>query len=143
MKAAVILSICVIASINSITPALSGNVKELLDDAADRYGMPREIVHAIAMVESTEQCGVKNGPSRGIMQVQKGTAKEVGIPWPFQSCWDEIQAGVRYLKKVTDKGGKNCFGFTLYNEGINAPHHCSNYGRKVMQIINQSKNKKT
>lgn len=113
--------------------AASAGVDEMLDRAAQRHGVPADLVHAVAMVESTKTCGARNGGSRGIMQVNKGTAKEVGVAWPFQSCEDEIEAGVRYLKKAIDKGGSGCSGITLYNTGINARPHCSDYGRKVLR----------
>lgn len=110
----------------------SAGVDEMLDRAAQKHGIPADIVHAVAMVESTKRCGARNGGSRGIMQVQRGAAKEVGVAWPFRTCEDEIEAGVRYLKKALDKGGYNCKGITLYNTGLFARPHCSEYGRKVM-----------
>lgn len=110
----------------------SAGVDEMLDQAARRNGVPKDIVHAVAMVESTKRCGAINGASRGIMQVQRGAAKQVGVAWPFRSCEDEIEAGVRYLKLALDKGGYNCKGITLYNTGIYARPHCSAYGQKVM-----------
>lgn len=115
----------------------SAGIDEMLDKAAMRHGVPAEIVHAVAMVESTKRCGVRNGGSVGIMQVQRGAAKEVGVAWPFRSCEDEIEAGVRYLKKALDKGGRGCSGITLYNTGIYARPHCSEYGRKVQKVMKQ------
>lgn len=112
--------------------AASAGVDEMLDKAAQKHGIPADIVHAVAMVESTKRCGARNGGSVGIMQVQRGAAKEVGVAWPFQTCEDEIEAGVRYLKLALDKGGYNCKGITLYNTGIYARPHCSAYGQKVM-----------
>lgn len=114
-------------------PALaSPGVDAMLDKSAERNGVPRDIVHAVAFVESTKRCGARNGASRGIMQVQRGAAKEVGISWPFKTCEDEIEAGVRYLKKALDRGGYNCSGISLYNTGLYARPRCTEYGRKVM-----------
>lgn len=114
--------------------AASPGVDAMLDEAARRHNIPADIVHAVAMVESTKRCGAKNGGSRGLMQVQRGAAREVGIQFPFKSCEDEIEAGVRYLKLALEKGGYGCSGITLYNTGIYAKPHCSNYGRKVMNM---------
>lgn len=114
--------------------AASPGVDAMLDEAARRHSIPADIVHAVAMVESTKRCGVKNGGSQGLMQVQRGAAREVGIQFPFRSCEDEIEAGVRYLKLALEKGGYGCSGITLYNTGIYAKPHCSNYGRKVMNM---------
>lgn len=115
-------------------PAIAGtSVDQMLNDAADRHGIPRDIVHAVAMVESTKRCGARNGPHRGILQVSRGAVEEVGMQWPPRSCYEEIEAGVRYLKKAIDRGGLGCKGVTLYNTGIYAKPHCSEYGRKVMR----------
>lgn len=117
----------------AVLPAFaSPGVDAMLDKSAQRNGVPRDIVHAVAMVESTKTCGARNGASRGIMQVQRGAAKEVGVNWPFRSCEDEIEAGVRYLKLALDKGGYNCSGISLYNMGLYARPRCTEYGRKVM-----------
>lgn len=112
----------------------SAGVDEMLDQAARKYSVPAEIVHAVAEVESTKTCGAQNGGSRGIMQVQRGAAKEVGVNWPFRSCEDEIEAGVKYLKLALDKGGYNCNGISLYNTGLSVTPHCTAYGRKVMAV---------
>jgi soluble lytic murein transglycosylase-like protein len=111
----------------------SAGVDEMLDQAAQRHSIPAELVHAVAMVESTKTCGVKSGGSIGIMQVTRGAAKEVGVKWPFRSCEDEIEAGVRYLKLALDKGGYGCSGISLYNTGLSAKPRCTAYGQKVMK----------
>ncbi len=117
-----------------VLPAVaSAGVDEMLTKAAQRHSLPVDLVHAVAHVESTKRCGIRNGGSVGIMQVQRGAAKEVGVAWPFRSCEDEIEAGVRYLKKALEKGGYNCNGITLYNTGIYARPHCSAYGQKVIK----------
>lgn len=111
----------------------SAQVDDMLTAAAQRHGLPAEIVKAVAYIESTKRCGLVDGIHRGIMQVGRGAAEEVGMQWPPQSCEDEIETGVRYLKLAIDKGGAGCEGVTLYNTGINARPHCSEYGRKVMR----------
>lgn len=116
------------------TSATAGSaVDEMLDAAADRHGIPRNIVHAVAMVESTKRCGARNGASVGIMQVQRGATKHVGMQWPPRSCEEEIEIGVRYLKIALEKGGYGCKGITLYNTGVYATPRCSAYGRKVLK----------
>ena len=109
-----------------------------IDQTADRHGVPRPLAQAIAQVESGKKCGAKNGQYRGIMQVGKGAAKAVNVPYPFKSCDDEIEAGVRYLKLAIDRGGTGCHGVSLYNSGLNKKPHCSRYGRKVMAIARKN-----
>ena len=106
-----------------------------LDHAADRHGVPRELVQSVAQVESGKKCGAKNGKYRGIMQVSPGAAREVGVRYPFKNCDDEIEAGVRYLAKAISIGGTGCHGVSLYNSGLNKKPHCSRYGRKVMALV--------
>lgn len=124
----------ILCTIVAATPALA-DVDEMLTSAARRHGIDPRLVHAVAMVESTKRCGVRNAGSYGIMQVQRGTAKEVGVAFPFRSCEDEIEAGVRYLRKAIDKGGAGCAGVSLYNIGINHRPICTAYGRKVMSRL--------
>lgn len=112
--------------------AASAGVDEMLDKAAKRNNLPADLVHAVAMVESTKTCGARSGGSRGVMQVTRGAAKEVGISWPFRSCEDEIEAGARYLRLAIDKGGDGCSGISLYNLGLSARPRCTDYGRKVL-----------
>ena len=117
----------------------SAGVDEMLDKAAREYSIPADIVHAVADVESTKTCGAKSGGSRGIMQVTRGAAKEVGVNWPFRSCEDEIEAGVRYLKLAIQKGGDGCRGISLYNVGLSSRPRCTDYGRKVILTQNKLK----
>lgn len=114
------------------------DVQDMLTRAAYRHNISPEIVKAVATIESDQKCGLIDGHHRGIMQVSRETAKEVGLPWPFKSCEDEIEAGVRYLEKAITIGGENCVGVTLYNAGINAGLHCSAYGKKVMREARKS-----
>lgn len=109
-------------------------VGDMLDEAADRHRLPRSYVRAVAEVESNKRCGARNGNFLGVMQVGRAAAKEVGIRYPFQSCFAEIEAGVRYLKRITQRHGVGCVSATLYNLGPATNPHCSHYGNKVMRL---------
>lgn len=109
-------------------------VGDMLDEAADRHGLPRNFVRAVAEVESGKTCGARNGNFLGVMQVGRAAAKEVGIRYPFRSCFAEIEAGVRYLKRITERHGVGCVSATLYNLGPATRPHCSQYGNKVIRL---------
>lgn len=109
-------------------------VNDMLDEAADRHGLPRNFVRAVAEVESNKRCGARNGNFLGVMQVGRAAAKEVGIRYPFQSCYAEIEAGVRYLKRIAERHGVGCVSATLYNLGPATRPHCSQYGNKVIRL---------
>lgn len=121
------------ATLLAVTPACASDVDALLNDAAQRHNIPPKIIRAVAQIESTKRCGLTGGHHRGIMQVSRATAKEVGYPWPFKNCFEEIEAGAIYLRKALDRGGEGCAGVSLYNMGINARPRCTDYGRKVMR----------
>lgn len=126
------LIICLAVAI--ATPTSAFDVGDALTRIANKYGVNPATVYAVAEVESGIRCGAKNGASQGIMQVQRGAAKEVGVQWPFRNCEDEIEAGVKYLKRAIDKVGDNCIAYTLYNRGLYASRFCSDYGRKVLKF---------
>lgn len=109
-------------------------VDDMLDEAADRHGLPRNFVRAVAQVESGRRCGARNGNFLGVMQVGRAAAKEVSVRYPFRSCTAEIEAGVRYLKRITERHGVGCVSATLYNLGPATRPHCSQYGNRVMRI---------
>lgn len=109
-------------------------VNDMLDEAADRHGLPRNFVRAVAEVESGRTCGARNGNFLGVMQVGRAAANEVNIRYPFRSCFAEIEAGVRYLKRITERHGVGCVSATLYNLGPATRPHCSQYGNRVMRI---------
>jgi hypothetical protein len=115
------------------TPTSASDVGDQLTRIAKAHGISPSTVKAVAEVESSTRCGLKDGSSQGIMQVQRGAAKEVGVHFPFRNCEDEIEAGVRYLKLAINLVGDNCIAYTLYNAGLYAPRHCSSYGRKVVK----------
>lgn len=116
------------------TPLQAQETSDVLTRVANKYGVSISTVHAVAEVESGTRCGAKNGASRGVMQVQKGAAKEVNVNWPFRTCEDEVEAGVKYLKLAIEIAGDNCVAYTLYNAGLYAPKHCSAYGKRVMEF---------
>jgi len=87
----------------------------------------------VAWVESRKRCGAKNGQYKGMMQVGRAAAREVGLPHPFLGCEDEIEAGVRYLAVAVSKGGTGCAGVSLYQSGHGAKPRCTAYGKKVLR----------
>lgn len=121
------------------TTAQASDVHGMLRSAAARHSVPESLVLAVAKVESNFTCGARNGNFRGVMQVGRGAAHEVGAKWPPRSCYEEIDIGVRYLKLAVQRGGSGCVGASLYNAGINAPRRCSSYGRTVVTYQHSGK----
>jgi len=67
---------------------------------ADRYGVPRELVHAIIRQESDWNAKtVSSKGALGIMQLMPATAARFGVANPF-SIGDNIGGGVRFLAEL-------------------------------------------
>jgi soluble lytic murein transglycosylase-like protein len=75
------------------------NPRQLLDAAADRWGLPREFVHSVAAVESgARQSAVSPKGALGVMQLMPATAARLGAD-PHDTR-QNIDAGVRLLRDL-------------------------------------------
>jgi soluble lytic murein transglycosylase-like protein len=54
----------IFAAVFSVQSAPLNTTDAMLDAAADRHGLPRQLVHGVAWVESRKRCGAKNGRVR-------------------------------------------------------------------------------
>jgi soluble lytic murein transglycosylase-like protein len=75
---------------------------ELADAAADRYGLPRELVRSVMAAESGFQpAAISPKGAIGLMQLMPGTAHTLGVDAhdPAQN----VDAGARYLRDLLEK----------------------------------------
>jgi soluble lytic murein transglycosylase-like protein len=75
---------------------------ELADAAADRYGLPRELVRSVMAAESGfEPLAISPKGAIGLMQLMPSTARELGVDAhdPAQN----VDGGVRYLRDLLEK----------------------------------------
>jgi hypothetical protein len=75
---------------------------ELADAAADRYGLPRELVRSVMAAESGFQpAAISPKGAIGLMQLMPGTAQTLGVDAhdPAQN----VDAGARYLRDLLEK----------------------------------------
>ena len=114
--------------------AESQSISSMVDHYAAKHGVPRHIAHGVVRVESGYRCGARNGPHRGIMQVNPRTARGVGVYGNLLDCHTGLEAGMRYLRQALDRGGVGCAGIALYNMGTYAKPRCTAYGRKVLAL---------
>jgi soluble lytic murein transglycosylase-like protein len=105
--------------------ALPNAVARLIDEAADRYSVPRPLARGVAWIESR---GVANAVSpagaQGIMQLMPATAKSLGV-----NALDPVQnvdGGVRYLAQLLARYGERA-GLAAYNWG---PGNVAKHGGK-------------
>ena len=75
---------------------------ELADAAADRYGLPRELVRSVMAAESGFQPWVVSPKGAiGLMQLMPGTAQALGAD-PRDPA-QNVDAGARYLRDLLEK----------------------------------------
>ena len=88
----------------TVTPAAKAEVSpvRLADDAADKYGLPRQLVRSVMSAESgSNPHAVSAKGAIGLMQLMPGTAKDLGAD-PHDPA-QNVDAGVRYLRDLLVK----------------------------------------
>src|ERR1035437_2348442 len=89
------------ASAMAIAP-LPPTPLELADAAADRYGLPRELVRSVMAAESGFQpLAISPKGAIGLMQLMPGTAQALGRD-PHDPA-QNVDAGARYLRDLLEK----------------------------------------
>ncbi|MEV8465731.1 lytic transglycosylase domain-containing protein [Fluviibacterium sp. DFM31] len=78
------------------TPELRASINHW----ADYYDLPRELVHRLAIRESTHRPTARNGPYYGLLQVLPATARSMGYSGPNTGLLDadtNLQYALKYL----------------------------------------------
>ncbi len=98
-------------------PARTASPGQLADAAADRYGLPRELVRSVIAAESGFQPQVVSPKGAvGLMQLMPSTAESLGVnpKDPAQN----VDAGTRYLRDLLEKyDGRLWHALAAYNAG--------------------------
>jgi soluble lytic murein transglycosylase-like protein len=89
--------------------------------AADRYGVPEQLISALIRVESAfNPRAVSNKGARGLMQLMPGTAAMLGVRDSFDPR-ENIDGGVRHLRALMERfGGDLPLVLAAYNAGEQA-----------------------
>lgn len=100
MKLAVILAMAA-----TVASAQSNDVHRWVDYWADRYGVERELVHAVIEVESAgNPWAVSNAGAAGVMQLMPDTAATFRVTNRFD-VRENVRAGVAYLALLRERFG--------------------------------------
>jgi soluble lytic murein transglycosylase-like protein len=90
------------ATTSAPLPVPAATPLELADAAADRYGLPRELVRSVMAAESGFQAqAISPKGAIGLMQLMPGTAQVLGAD-PFDQA-QNVDAGTRYLRDLLEK----------------------------------------
>jgi soluble lytic murein transglycosylase-like protein len=106
--------------------AASATLTDTIREAAQRHGVPEQLVSAVIRVESGFNTrAVSRKGARGLMQLMPGTAAILGVRDSFDPT-ENIDGGVRHLRGLLDRYGNNLpFALAAYNAGEGA---VNNYG---------------
>ena len=108
------------AAPSAAPPQAPADPRELADAAADRYGLPRQLVRSVVKAESGFQPhAVSRKGAIGLMQLMPGTASELGAD-PHDPA-QNVDAGTRYLRDLLLKYDGGLFrALAAYNAGPRA-----------------------
>jgi soluble lytic murein transglycosylase-like protein len=124
------------------TPALAGNVRDMVAAEARRQGVPVGLAVAVAKAESNFKCSaVGRAGERGVMQIKPRTARGLGYKGSasgLNNCAVGILYGMIYLKQAYRKAGGNIYrAALLYNAGIHSKRKSSAYAKKISGTVGQ------
>jgi soluble lytic murein transglycosylase-like protein len=114
-----------LASPGFATPRLvdgwTPQVKQMFDAAAERFGVPRELVIAVSRAESHFRSEVRSpAGATGMMQLMPATARGLGVT-DITDPWQNIAGGTKYLRQLIDRfDGDLTKVVAGYNAGPNA-----------------------
>ncbi len=98
--------------------ATSHKIEKAIQDAAVQYQLSPKLIKGVIKAESDYDVNaVSPAGAQGLMQLMPGTAKDLGVKDPFD-IKENIDGGVRYLKKMMDMFGGNVRqALSAYNAG--------------------------
>ncbi|MFH0994507.1 MAG: lytic transglycosylase domain-containing protein [Pseudomonadota bacterium] len=100
------------------TSATSQKIEKAIQDAAAQYQISPKLIKGVVKAESNYDANaVSPAGAQGLMQLMPGTARDLGVTNPFD-IKQNIDGGVRYLKKMMDMFGGNIRkALSAYNAG--------------------------
>ncbi len=97
------------------------NLRPLIEQAAAKYGLPPQLVEAVARRESAfNPRAVSPRGAQGLMQIMPSTQNLLGVTEPFDEG-QSLDGGSRYLRMMLDRfGGDTRKALAAYNAGPEA-----------------------
>lgn len=102
-------------------PLPPDQIAPLIDSAASKSGVPRNVLHAVITRESGfRPCAVSSKGAQGLMQLMPATAVELGVADPFDPA-QNVEAGARLLQQLLTRYNGNLeLALSAYNAGAGA-----------------------
>lgn len=85
----------------TLYPGETPEIRQLINETADRYEVPRALVHKVVQRESDYRPRARNGPYYGMMQILPATARGIGFQGEASDLLDaetNLNWGVKYLR---------------------------------------------
>lgn len=133
-------------------PVRKNDFDAYIDIYASKYGIDKDLVHAVIQVESDyNPWAVSRKGAIGLMQLHPDTANDLGVHNPF-NVESNLEGGIKYLKDMLDRYGDLRKALAAYNAGPEAvdkyngipPYkETQNYVKKVLSIYKKEPLKKT
>jgi soluble lytic murein transglycosylase-like protein len=103
----------------SVSKQKGQEIDEIIQGAADQYGVEPSLIKAVISVESNgNPQAVSKAGAQGLMQLMPKTAAELGVTDPFDPK-QNIIAGTRYLSRLLDRyEGNHKLALAAYNWGM-------------------------
>ena len=82
-------------------PNETPQLRALINQYADLYGLPRPLVHRLAIRESTHNPAARNGPYYGLLQILPATARSMGFqgqPNDLLDAETNLKYALKYLR---------------------------------------------
>lgn len=133
------LGLAFVAPLESFVPPV--DVDAAIDRAADRQGVPRNLLHALVQVESGKRIGVTSSKGAiGLSQVMPFNASRCGLPHSvyLRDPLLNLDCGAQILREELDAYGGNVVkALQSYNGGPKCIGKCReslSYSSKVLAL---------
>lgn len=95
----------------------SGSLDGIFEEASERYGVPLNLLKAVAKAESGFQAdAVSSCGAQGIMQLMPSTARSLGVEDAFDPE-QNVMGGAKYLSGLLDRYKDPKLALAAYNAG--------------------------
>jgi soluble lytic murein transglycosylase-like protein len=113
-----VLLLTLVAGYMVSRPAAPEEPRAIIREAAERYGVPEDLIAAVIEAESQfNPRAVSRRGAQGLMQLMPSTAATLGVEDPF-SPRENIDGGVRHLRTLIDRFDNNLpLALAAYNAG--------------------------